>query len=97
MAAGGLLGILVLDGDCIDQLYVDPATTGQGIGSRLLSVAKAQRPGGLRLWTFVSNLRAQRFYERHGLVEVQRTNGSDNEERAPAILYVYRSAEAQRA
>ena len=67
---GGLLGILVLDEDCIDQLYVDPATTEQGIGSRLLSLAKAERPGGLRLWAFVANTRAQRFYERHGSARV---------------------------
>ena len=54
-AGGGLLGILVLDEDCVDQLYVDPASTGQRIGSRVLTLAKAQRPGGRRLWTFVSN------------------------------------------
>jgi ribosomal protein S18 acetylase RimI-like enzyme len=44
---------------------------------------KARRPGGLRLWTFVSNERAQRFYERWGFEEVERTDGRDNEERSP--------------
>jgi GNAT superfamily N-acetyltransferase len=52
---GELLGMLVLDGEWIDQLYVDPTHTGHGIGSRLLEVAKRERPSGLRLWTFVSN------------------------------------------
>jgi GNAT superfamily N-acetyltransferase len=47
--------MLVLDGEWIDQLYVDPTHTGHGIGSRLLEVAKRERPSGLRLWTFVSN------------------------------------------
>ena len=70
--AGGLVGILVLDGDWIDQLYVEPSMTGQGIGSQLLALARRQRPHGLRLWTFVSNVRAQRFYERHGFVEIDR-------------------------
>jgi GNAT superfamily N-acetyltransferase len=52
---GGLLGILVLDGEWIDQLYVDPANTGCGIGLLLLDVAKRERPNGVQLWTFVSN------------------------------------------
>jgi hypothetical protein len=46
-------------------------------------------PEGLRLWTFASNAGAQRFYERHGFVETRRTDGRDNEERAPDILYVW--------
>lgn len=61
--------------------------TGQGIGSQLLALARRQRPHGLRLWTFVSIVRAQRFYERHGFVEIDRTDGRDNEEGAPDILY----------
>jgi GNAT superfamily N-acetyltransferase len=87
---GGLLGILVLDGEWIDQLYVDPANTGCGIGLLLLDVAKRERPNGVQLWTFVSNRGAQRFYERHGFVEIRRTSGTDNEEHAPDILYAYR-------
>jgi GNAT superfamily N-acetyltransferase len=85
---GVLAGILVLDGDHVDQLYVDPERTGRGIGSRLLDVAKRERPDGLRLWTFQSNAGAQRFYVRHGFVEAERTDGRGNEERAPDILYV---------
>jgi GNAT superfamily N-acetyltransferase len=54
-----------------------------------IELAKRERPDGLRLWTFASNLRAQRFYERHGFVEAQRTDGRGNEERAPDILYVW--------
>ena len=89
---GELAGILVLDGDHIDQLYVDPQRTGRGIGSSLLDVAKRERPAGLRLWTFQSNAGAQRFYVRHGFVEAGRTDGRANEERAPDILYVYGGA-----
>ena len=58
--------------------------TGQGIGSRLLERAKAERPDGLDLWTFQANTGARRFYERHGFVEVARTDG-DNEEGEPDI------------
>jgi GNAT superfamily N-acetyltransferase len=85
----GLLGILVLDEDWIDQLYVEPARTGHGIGRRLLDLAKRERPNGLRLWTFVSNVRAQRFYESNGFIAIDRRDGSANEEHAPDILYTW--------
>ena len=88
---GALAGILVLDGDFVDQLYVEPGLTGRGIGSALLAVAKRERPQGLQLWAFQTNTGAQRFYERHGFVEVRRTDGRDNEERAPDVLYAYRT------
>ena len=86
---GDLVGILVLDGPWLDQLYVEPTMTGRGIGARLVKLAKRERPEGLRLWTFAANVGAQRFYERHGFVETRRTEG-DNEEGAPDILYVWR-------
>lgn len=86
---GEVVGLLVLRDDWIDQLYVDPDLTGRGIGARLLALAKRERPHGLHLWTFVSNQAAQRFYERHGFTEVERTDGADNEERPPAIRYVW--------
>jgi len=70
----------------VDQLYVDPAFVGQGIGSRLLDVAKQRRPEGLELWTFQANDGARRFYERHGFEAVAMTDG-DNEEGAPDVLY----------
>jgi hypothetical protein len=46
----------------------------------------------LKLWTLQSNAGAQRFYLRHGFVEADRTDGADNEERAPDILYVLEGA-----
>ena len=66
--------------------------TGLGIGSQLVDLAKRVRPDGLQLWTFASNMGAQRFYERHGFVAVRRTDGRENEERAPDILYVWGEA-----
>ena len=88
--SGSLVGLLLLEGDLLDQLYVDPGLTGHGIGDQLMSVAKRERPLGLELWTFVSNRGAQRFYTRHGFVEITRTDGSANEERAPDIRYGWR-------
>ena len=84
-----VVGMLVLDGPWVDQLYLDPDWIGRGIGTRLIEFAKNQRPAGLRLWTFASNRRAQRFYERNGFLEVQRTDGRHNEERAPDIEFAW--------
>jgi GNAT superfamily N-acetyltransferase len=72
---GVVIGMLVIDGDWVDQLYVEPELTGQGIGNELIAVAKRERPHGLRLWTFESNLAAQRFYERHGFDARDRAPG----------------------
>jgi GNAT superfamily N-acetyltransferase len=85
-ASAAVVALLVLDGAWVDQLYVDPGRTGRGLGARLLSLAKAQRPDGLHLWTFQSNTGARRFYERHGFTAIGTTDG-DNEEGAPDVHY----------
>jgi GNAT superfamily N-acetyltransferase len=85
------VGLLVLDGDWVDQLYVEPGRTSQGIGSCLLEVAKSRRPRGLRLWTFQANPGARRFYERHGFTAKATTEG-DNEEGAPDVRYEWEGA-----
>lgn len=54
----------------------------------------ASARGGLRLWTFVSNERTQRFYLRRGFREVERTDGSRSEEGSPDIQYAWDSQEA---
>src|ERR1700761_5926144 len=51
-----VVGLMVLDQDWIDQLYVDPTETGKGIGGALIEHAMRLRPTGLKLWTFQSNL-----------------------------------------
>jgi chorismate mutase/GNAT superfamily N-acetyltransferase len=79
------VGLLLLENTWVHSLYVDPDRTGEGIGSLLLDVAKHARPRGLGLWVFESNEAARRFYRRHGFVEVNRTDGSQNEEREPDV------------
>lgn len=88
--AEGLIGVLVLDGDQLSQLYLDPDRRGRGVGDRFLELARQRRPNGLTLWTFQVNTPAHRFYERHGFVAVERTDGSGNEEREPDVRYVWR-------
>ncbi len=79
------VGLLLLEGAWVHSLYVEPRLTGRGIGSTLLALAQGLHPDGLGLWVFESNEGARRFYVRHGFGEVRRTDGSDNEERAPDI------------
>ena len=74
----------------LDGLYVRPDLKGQGIGSLLLDVVEATHPDGYELWVFESNTGARRLYERRGLVEVERTDGSGNEEKAPDIRMAWR-------
>lgn len=79
------VGYAMLHQDWLDDLYVDPRAQGRGVGTALLDVAKARRPGGFCLWVFVSNHPARRFYAGHGLVELEYTDGSANEEAAPDL------------
>lgn len=69
----------------LDDLYVLPSYARRGVGSALLDVVKAQRPGGFCLWVFAMNAPARAFYARHGLVDLEHTDGSANEERAPDL------------
>ncbi|RCK70465.1 N-acetyltransferase [Desertihabitans brevis] len=80
------VAVLALSPGWINQLYVAPEQQGCGLGARLLRLAQDVASGPLQLWTFQRNSRARSFYERHGFVEVRRTDG-DNEEREPDVLY----------
>jgi len=82
-----VVAVMALDADWLDDLYVHPSAAGTGIGSALLQLAQALRPDGFDLWVFDVNAPARRFYERHGLSAVERTDGSGNEERAPDVRY----------
>lgn len=74
--------------DWLEHLYVEPASTGQRLGSRFVELAKSELGGSVQLWTFQSNAGARRFYERHGFVPVEWTDG-DNEEHAPDVRYLF--------
>jgi GNAT superfamily N-acetyltransferase len=89
-SSGEAIALMVLDQEWIDQLYVDPAATGKGVGGALLEHAMKLRRSGLKLRTFQSNLDARRFYEAHGFVATAMTKG-DNEEQAPDVRYEWPS------
>jgi len=94
---GELLGFASITETWLNGLYVRPDRTGEGIGTVLLELVQALRPDGLGLWVFETNLGAQRLYLRHGFVEVERTDGSDNEEKSPDIRMLWPGADAGRA
>lgn len=80
-----LLGFVAFTSTWLDSLYVEPAAQGAGVGSALLQLVLAQRPDGIALWVFASNEPARAFYRKHGLVELEHTDGSENEEGAPDL------------
>jgi GNAT superfamily N-acetyltransferase len=86
---GRIVGFIAVSGEWIEQLYLDPAWTGQGVGSRLLAEATVGRRT-VKLRCFQANTGARRFYERRGFRAEAFGDGSANEEGLPDILYVLR-------
>jgi putative acetyltransferase len=87
---GHIVGFLAMAHETVEHLYVDPVRRRGGIGSMLLEEAKARMPAGFRLWVFQRNEAARRFYEKHGLVVVELTDGEANEEKTPDARYEWR-------
>lgn len=85
-------GFMAREGGFIHALFVADRFQGRGLGTALLRDAQT-RNARLDLWTFERNLGAQRFYLRHGFVEVARSRG-DNEEGLPDIRYRWQRPEA---
>ncbi len=84
-----LVGFCAFRDGWVDHLYVDPSRLGEGIGTALLREAM-DRNDRLQLWTFQRNARARRFYEARGFTCERMTDGRDNEEREPDVLYRWR-------
>lgn len=87
VVADRVVGMMALSPGSIDQLYVAPDRFAEGIGRRLVELAKTRSDGPIELWTFQVNQRARRFYERNGFVAVELTDGARNEEQEPDIRY----------
>lgn len=81
-----IAGFAGYDQEWIHHLYIAPRYWRQGLGSQLLGhILRTQHQTSL--WCFADNLAARAFYERHGFVPVEFTNGADNEEGCPDVLY----------
>ena len=92
-AQGAVVALMLLGEGWLEHLYVAPGWTGRGIGTRLVARAQADQ-GALQLWAFQANVGARRFYERHGFVAVEETDGRANEERTPDVRYEWRAGSA---
>ena len=57
-------GFVMVKGEEIVKLFVEPALQNNGTGAKLLACAKQQ--GGRFLWALEKNTGAIRFYQRHG-------------------------------
>lgn len=81
-----IAGFIAMTPGWIEHLYVAPKHLRKGIGSALLRTAMAE-DDDLRAWTFQKNEAARAFYERHGFIPLLFTDGSENAEREPDVLY----------
>lgn len=77
----------------LDDLYVHPDHQGHGVGTALFDLVASMRPGGFCLWVFESNAPARAFYRSRGCLELERTDGSANEEHAPDIRVAWPGAD----
>jgi GNAT superfamily N-acetyltransferase len=94
-AVVGMMAVSKKDGVAwIDQLYLLPSVVGRGIGTRFIERAKESLGGRIRLYTFQENAGARRFYQRHGFRAVAFSDGSDNEEHCPDVLYEWAASAA---
>lgn len=84
-----VLAVMSLKPGWVEQLYVATDRQGEGIGRRLLDLAKERSDGELQLWTFQVNARARRFYERNGFTIAEQTDGAGNQEREPDVRFVW--------
>lgn len=87
--AGMVVGYARATPTWLDDLYVLPDHQGGGVGTALLDLVKATRPDGFRLWAFEANAPARAFYRHRGLIELQHTDGTANQEAAPDVLLAW--------
>jgi putative acetyltransferase len=90
LMGGTIAGYSAVSPGWLEQLYVLPQCQGSGVGALLLARAK-EGQAAFQLYVFQKNLRARRFYEKHGLRLVLLTDGAENEEREPDALYEWKA------
>lgn len=64
---GVVKGFIKVEGTYIARLFVEPVLQNGSIGSRLLEYAMKEHHAD-HLWALEKNIKAIRFYERHGFV-----------------------------
>ena len=70
---GVVKGFIQMDGAKVAKLFVEPVLQGNGIGAKLLEYAVAEKRA-THLWALEKNVKAIRFYERHGFNVTEEKN-----------------------
>ncbi len=88
-----LAGFVVIDPETgwLDQICVGPEYKGAGCGEALMAAARAMSPGFVRLDVNADNMRAIRFYQRSGFIEIGR--GANTLSGRPTVTMEWRAAE----
>lgn len=94
--ADAIDGFVAFRAGWVDHLYLRPDCQRRGIGKALLALAMT-RHSPVRLWVFQKNQAAIRFYRAQGFREIERTDGSRNEEREPDVMLEWRDAPSSSA
>ena len=85
-----LVGMMVLNGPYLDQMYVHPRYHGQRVGTRMLKLALSEYPEYIHLHTLAHNEKAIGFYEYHGFKISER--GMAPDEQVPDVHMEYGAA-----
>jgi GNAT superfamily N-acetyltransferase len=78
-----ILGYAALEGDMLEDLYLQPDVRRQGIGTLLLDEVRRHSPDGVSLHVFQQNTDARAFYEHHGFTVLDISDGCRNMENLP--------------
>lgn len=87
------LAFVLVEGDWLNLLFVRPDRPARGVGEAMLDLVKSLRPTGFGLRVHQGNERAVRFYRRHGLVELERTDGSSYHDAEPDLQMAWLGAD----
>jgi GNAT superfamily N-acetyltransferase len=90
--ASGIVSFLALAGEEVRLLHTRPHRISTGAGTLLIEAAKANGVEALELWCFQANARARRFYDARGFRATRFTDGANNEERTPDVLFRWERA-----
>ena len=80
-----MVGFVAAGDGWLEHLYVDPAAQGARRGLAAVRARAGALPRGFDLWVFQRNAAALAFYASRGCAEVERTDGTANEEREPDV------------
>ena len=88
---GRVVGFIARHENRVHALYVLPEAQDKGVGTALLQDAKKECDT-LRLWSYQANAPAARFYGLRGFIEIERTDGAENEAGLPDIHFEWTRA-----